>query len=260
MRRGAVATFAVIALGVFVAPLSAQAPRLGTFTGKVLTDSTEFPIPGATVSIEQLKIETMSDSAGHFVLRGIPAGNYVVSVRRVGFSPITSFLQFAAGETVDADLLLVATSSQVLPGVKVEAKAPVTGKMAEFEERRLGGFGRFMTQEDLEKRNLSVMSSALRMIPGIEVQGKGRDQWISAGRMSQPGGALQRATNVPCPVAIVLDGIFVYGAGANEAKFAIDQINPNVIAGIEFYVGPATMPIKYNATRATCGLLILWTK
>ena len=237
------------------------AAQPATFKGVVLVDSVERPIAGAVVAIDALKLQVTSDALGRFVMLGVAPGVHTVVARKIGFTPLATRVVFGTGATVDADLILSPNSAQALPEVTVETKQLPLGKMAEFEERRLAGFGRFMTQADLEKRSFGVLSSALRMMPGLEVQGKGRDQWIAAGRMSQPGGALTRTSYVPCPVAIVLDGSFIFGAGeANEPKFQIDQINPAILAGIEFYVGPAAIPMKWNATRHTCGLLVLWTK
>ena len=77
----------------------------------------------------------------------------------------------------------------------------------------------------------------------------------------------------PCYAAVVLDGAFVYGAGdgydppgggnpgsKGERKFNLNAIDPSMLAAIEYYAGPASIPVKYNGTRSTCGLLILWTK
>ena len=66
----------------------------------------------------------------------------------------------------------------------------------------------------------------------------------------------------------MLDGAFVYGGGASvnpgegksEPLFNINSVDPSTLAGVEYYVGPASMPVKYNGTRSTCGLLVLWTK
>jgi hypothetical protein len=251
---------ALLILAASAETISAQG-RPATFKGLVLTDSTEIPIPGATVVIEALKLSAISDSLGQFILRGVSAGVHTVVARKLGFTPIATRVVFANGAELEADLLLSPNSAQTLTEVIVETKRPVTGKMAEFEERRLAGHGKFLTQEDLDKRAASVLSNTLKQLPGVEMTRIGSQYFVSAGRMSQPGGALMRTTNVPCPVAIVLDGTFLYGAGDDrEPKFPIDQINQSMLAGIEYYTGPATIPVKYNATRHTCGLLVLWTK
>jgi hypothetical protein len=236
-----------------------------TFKGQVLTDSTERPIPGVTVTIELLKLSAVSDSLGEFTIRGITPGTQLISARKIGFGAITTRITFMTGAVVEADLMMIPTAAQALPDVKVETKAVIHGKLGEFEERRLAGNGgRFLTQADLEKRPFSTVTDALRQLPGIEFMRnarQGSEYFAVAGRMSQPAGAMTSGSLQPCFAAVVLDGILVYGAGgAGEPKFNLNQIAPNTIAGIEFYVGAATIPTKWNATRSTCGLLAIWTK
>lgn len=258
MARG----LAVALLMLTVPGVPADAQR-ATFKGLVLTDSTERPIPGVAVAIDALKLQTTTDSLGRFTLSGVSPGSHLVTARKIGFGPVSTRVLFASGATVEADLLLTARA-QALPEVNVETRRAPIGKMAEFEERRLANLGgRFVTQADLEKRAYSVLSNALRQVPGVELTRMGSQYFVTAGRMSVPGGALSGGGGPgrPCPVAVVLDGQFIYGAGdENEPKFFIDQISLGVIAGIEYYAGAASIPTKWNATRHTCGLLAIWTK
>ncbi len=245
------------------ATASASAQQ-ATFKGIVLTDSTERPIPGVTVTIDLLKLSATTDSSGEFTIKGIRPGTHVISARKIGFGPVTTRVTFMTGAIVEADLMMVVTAAQALPDVTVETKALVRGKLAEFEERRLAGNGgRFLTQADLEKRPFSLLADALRQLPGLGIvkSPRGSGQIVTAGRASLPAGAISGGKAVACPSAVVLDGIMVFGAGEQgEAPFDINQINPNHLAGVEYYVGPASMPIKYNGMRHTCGLLVLWTR
>lgn len=262
---------------VFPLAATAQATR----RGRVLTDSTELPIAGVVVAIEELKISAMSNSLGDFVIRGIKPGQHTVTARRIGFGPLATRVVFAAGADVEADLLLTPTTAQSLPDVTVETKAAPRGKLIEFDERRLAGAGgRFLTQADLEKRPFATLTDALRQLPGIGFKrgtGAERGSFAVAGRSSLPvcafcGGPKANGAMLPCNAAVILDGTFVNCAGAegavsgsntrseSEPKFDINSINPSALAGIEYYAGPATIPVKYNGTRSTCGLLVLWTK
>lgn len=244
---------------------STAGAQQATFKGTVLTDSTERPIPGVTVMIELLKLSAISDSLGEFTIRGIAPGTQLITARKVGFGPVTTRITFMTGAVVEADLMMIPTAAQTLPDVKVETKAVIHGKLGEFEERRLAGNGgRFLTQADLEKRPFSTVADALRQLPGIDFvrnSGRNNEYYAVTGRMSQPAGAMTTGKLQPCFAAVVLDGIFVYGAGGEkEPGFNLNQILPGTIAGIEYYVGPASMPAKWNATRTTCGLLVIWTK
>ncbi len=247
-----------------------------TMHGKVLTDSTERPIAGVLVSIPELKLQATTDSLGNYVIANIPFGAHIVSVRKIGFGPLSSRLVFAGG-AFEADLMLTPTTAQSLPDVNVDAKPVPRGKLVEFDERRLAGNGgRFLTQADLEKHAFATLTDALRQLPGLDFQRDpkfGRGYFAVAGRSSLPAcafcGGPKGGAMVPCYAAVVMDGTFVFGAGAaadptkaeeGEPKFNLNSIDPSSLAGVEYYAGPASMPVKYNGTRSTCGLLMIWTK
>ncbi len=265
-----------VAVALFATTALAQK---ATFKGQVLADSTERPIPGVTVTIELLKLSTVSDSLGEFVINGITPGTQVVSARKVGFGPVTTRMTFMTGAVVEADLMMTPTAAQPLPDVTVKTTPVVHGMLAEFEERRAEGHGRFVTRDMIEKRELSNMVEILRThVPGLNIiQSATRpgEAFVAAGRMSVPGGTLAFAPGPPkpCYAAVVLDGVMVFhadpgspsegGAGANspaQRLFDINSIPTRDIAGIEYYAGAATMPIKYNGMRNSCGLIIVWTR
>lgn len=237
-----------------------------TLRGRVVTDSAERPIAGVVIAIDALKIEARSDSLGNFVLPGIPPGTHFVSTRRIGYAALATRMRFDAGRTVEADLLLSPSEAQPLPGVKVETQPVPPPKLVEFEERRTAGAGgRFLTQRELERRPFSTVADALRQLPGIEFlrdRDRAYEYYAVTGRMSQPAGVMAGPGKLlPCFAAVVVDGIFVYGMGGEkEPMFNVNNIDPKTLAGVEFYAGAATIPVKYNATRTTCGLLVLWTK
>lgn len=255
---------ALLTLAFAPAALGAQD---AVFRGRVLVDGTDAPLAGATVSIDALRLSTVSDSLGRFRMPAVSPGIRTVTVKHLGFAPVTTRFNFGRRDSIDVDVLLTSTA-QPLPSVDVKTAPHLAPKMAEFEGRRAEGFGRFLTQKDIEKRETWALANILRTLPGLDIKGTGRDQYVYAGRMTVAGGSLAmggaRSTpNGPpsCPAAVVVDGVMVYGAGdENEAKFNINSVEPTTLAGIEYYAGPATMPPKYNATRHTCGLLILWTK
>lgn len=241
--------------------IPALASAQASLRGRVLTDSTERPIAGAVVAIEQLKIQSTTDSLGRFTLTGIEPGDYVVTAKRIGFNLAGATMRFSAREAYSAEFML----AQTLADVRVETKAAVRGKLAEFEERRAAhNGGRFMTQADFEKRGAGTLSDAMRQVSGMEfypVPGTTNVIIAVTGRMSVPGGSLMKGqASAPCPAAVAVDGAMVYTGTMGEPKFNLNTFDPSSLAGAEFYAGPSTMPIKYNGTRNTCGLLLLWTK
>jgi len=249
----------------------AAAPqRPAVLRGLVLEDATDVPLYGAEIAIPNLGIAALSDSTGKFRLPAIAPGRHIVWVRKLGFAPVSTVLAFAEGDTLEREFALV-RNVQTLPGVEVTAPKPVRGKLAEFEERRRAGFGHFITEAQLDRMGNRQMAEIMQTIPGPRViRGNANNAWIAGGRGEQSllraGPALSRidvargAKRNTCYAAVVLDGIMVYTGNDEEPLFDINAVLTSSIAGIEFYNGPATMPTKFNGTRATCGLVVIWTK
>lgn len=238
--------------------------QAASLRGRVLTDSTELPIAGVVVAIEELKLSATTDSLGNFLLGNVKPGAHIISAKKIGFGALATRVRFSANDKLEADFLML-PMAQNLPEAKVEAKAKLPAKLVEFEERRLSGNGgRFLTQADLEKHALSTLADAIRVLPGLDLKRSGSEYYAAAGRSSMPACAFCGGVTgnpPPCFAAVVIDGAFVYGAGeADQRKFDLNSIDPSTIAGIEYYAGAASMPVKYNSTRSTCALLMIWTK
>src|SRR4029079_18509400 len=69
------------------APAIAQA--VGTITGTVVAAGSESPIASAQIAAQGTNRLTVSGGDGRFRLTGLPAGEVVLEVRRVGFRPLT---------------------------------------------------------------------------------------------------------------------------------------------------------------------------
>ena len=238
--------------------------------GSVVDDADEKPIAGASVSIEALKLQAVTDSAGNFRIPYVPAGKYVVVVRRLGFGPLNSLLTFGAADTLEYDFALVKQAAN-LPEVAVNAAAPVSLRLREFEERRLAGFGRFVTPEVLVKNQDRRLSEVMAMLPGPRVvRGTGSNGWIasSVGPSSiqrrfkpQPMDINRGADPKQCYAAVMLDGNLVFSGRSGELLFDVNSLSTNTVAAIEYYRDAATVPMKFNVRgEETCGLVVIWTK
>lgn len=245
-------------------------PTRAVMRGLVIDDANDRPIAGATVEIEALKLSYVTDSSGIFRISLIPPGRYIVAVRRLGFSPLTSVVNFVANDTLEFDFALVKQVT-ALPEVAVTAPAPVAPKLREFEERRRAGFGRFLTPAELDKDKDRRLSEVIAKLPGPRImRGSGNYGWIAS---SVGSGAIQRrfalspmdiargADPKQCYAAVMLDGNIVYAGRSGEMLFDVNLLGTNTIAAIEYYRDAASTPSKFNVRGGeTCGLVVIWTK
>ena len=92
---------------------------LGTLTGTITDKADGKPIPGASVSIPDLRIGTVSDINGKYTLGQLPKGVYLVQVSFVGYA--TSNQRIDLAKTTKLDVILQASaieaSEVVITGV-----------------------------------------------------------------------------------------------------------------------------------------------
>jgi len=160
--------------------------------------------------------------------------------------------------------------AQPLAEVPVRGKSEPIGnaKLRLFEQRRATGIGHFLSEADIVKDLNRRTGDILQRLPGTRIlrpnSGMGAYVANSRGAQSIQGTAQlclpDGRCSTYCPVAVFLDGVSVFGGNPREPAFDVNLIQPSEISGIEFYSGPAQMPAALNATRKTCGALVIWTK
>lgn len=120
-----------LALAAGAHPLAAQAT--GTIRGTVRNAEDNAPIGGARVSIEALRMATLTNADGRYELRNVPGGPQSVSARFIGFGLELREVLATPGQTVVADFQLrpqaLLMSEIVVTGVSEatsRAKLPFT--------------------------------------------------------------------------------------------------------------------------------------
>jgi len=201
----------------------ARPPRLlhtgaGTLSGTVVNAVDGQPIAGARVGIADGP-ETRANERGEWTIANAPVGTRMLEVRGVGFYPV----RLPVHVLDDAAPLRVAlsTTQSVLDTVKVTATRMMDRQRAGFDDRRRQGLGRYLTAEDVARRQPTVTSDLFRVMPGIRVD---RDANIIA-----RGGSLEW-----CPPSFYIDGHYVEELKAGD----IDTwVRPSDIIGVEVYTG-----------------------
>lgn len=268
--RAVPSVVAALILALAAAPAEARAqPKLAVLKGNVLTDSSELPIRGAEISVPRLRLTTTTAIDGTFRLSGVAPGREIVMVKRVGFMPVTTTLNFAAGDSIDTDFILVSTV-QTLPSIKVKGRA-FERKFAEYERRKAEGFGRFLDTEQLDKMQSRLLGEVLNTIPGPQIYRSNVSSaaWVASARGQQSINNTfevdqmdisRGAPNGQCYAAVFLDGTPVFTAQRGQPLFDINSLPTASIRAIEYYAGAGTMPPEFNSSRNTCGAVVIWTK
>lgn len=77
---------------------------IGKITGNITDKTTGLPIYGATISIPDLKVSTSTDEKGNYLLKQLPAGEYLMQVSAMGYASVTKVINLNNTYSVDFKL------------------------------------------------------------------------------------------------------------------------------------------------------------
>jgi hypothetical protein len=269
MRRS---SFSALVFGLVLIALAA--PNAGAQASpqlerRVIVSSalTGAPIAGATITDSATSVTARSNAAGEFTWR--VAGRITLTIQAIGFVAQARVIENAAADTAVIRIALQPIS-QTLNEVPIIAAAPVRGRLSEFEERRAFGAGRFVTDSMLRKNDNRNLSEVIATLPGLRVtRGMGNAGWIAGTRGSgstrnsgfAPSEMDKRKGARPgCYSTVMLDGGYVFSNRSGEMLFDVNSLQTSQIAGIEYYPGASSVPVKFRGADTGCGLLIIWTR
>jgi hypothetical protein len=233
--------------------------------GRVV-DTSGLGLAGIEVVIAAAQRQGLTDSTGHFRLAGIPAGQYQLVFRRLGYQPLVIFRSFVGDTgTVVVDARLVA-EAVVLPDVETNVRGPanVPVRLREWARRREYNVGgKFWDDSLLRKQEHRRLPEVLQRVSGARIiRGpSGRYLAIGGGRAGYTLGVTRRPLNPGIPRACFSD-IYLDGAklGAGGEPPNLDNIPVSQIAAMEFYRSASEMPVEFNQTGSVCGVLAIWTR
>ena len=129
----------LVCAGILLSAQWAEAQSTGTVTGTVVDAENGEALEGANVSIAALGLEGISDAAGRFSIRDVPAGTHELSVQLIGYAGEPRAITVTAGATLTvalrmelsllymADLVVTGTAFKQSPINETYAVA-VTGR------------------------------------------------------------------------------------------------------------------------------------
>jgi carboxypeptidase family protein/TonB-dependent receptor-like protein len=209
------------------------------------------PIAGARVLLWGTGLEARTDDQGAFSLANLPTGTHALDVRAVGFNPAMRAVD-VFDETSQAAEVALDALGITLDTVRVVAaqRLYTSQRLADFERRKKAGFGHFMDQDAIEKRNAVQASDLLRTIPGVLVlpsQRSGYEVFMRGGLAIMGSGY--------CRPDVYVDGIRVIVDRDMPLDFAV---RPSELRAMEVYTRGSQMPAELSSLSG-CGAIAFWT-
>lgn len=199
LTRIVVSLVALAVLAGFASsPLLAQETS-GEIRGTVTEAGHGDPLIGANVLLVGTTLGGVTDLEGEFSIRRVPAGQYTVLVRFVGYKQSSKDVTVRAGAVTTMDFALVATAVQL-------DEVVVTGQGAAIEKRRLSSTVETISARDIQLAPVKSVDQLLQgRIPGLLSFMPGGAPGTGA-RMQTRG--VKSALNSTTPV-IYVDGVRV---------------------------------------------------
>lgn len=231
----------------FISTEKASTDQKGRVSGVVTQyPSAGEPLEGARVELAGTNLVAQTAKDGTFSLNEIPLGTQLVVVRKVGFTSQSIPVDVLPGTQPRIAVGLSKFVSYLDP-VVVTARVNQALKSVGYEDRKRQGLGQYVTAGDIEKHKWPYVTDIIRSrVPGIRLDQSSAGPILSRQRRSQVRGA-------SC-VRYFVDDTQWIPISADD----INAINPEEVAGIEFYRGNAA-PIRYS-TVDDCTTVVIWTK
>jgi hypothetical protein len=247
---------AVLASGSVQPQASAPIRVSGRIVG-VYDDQSGEPLEGVEIRNLFNGWSVLTTATGTALLSFVDTTGAILSLKKVGYNPLTTVVKNSPQDTTPVTLVLKRIT-QVLPAVVTRAKGDsaisyISPALRGFEERRQKGFGHFISEAELRKKDNSPMSEVLvSHLPGV----KDRLGQVYGAR----SGPVRPGDRELCFLTVYWDGVLYYSRRNGGPPPDFGRIATMQFAGVEFYPGGATIPVQYNASDSGCGTLLLWTR
>lgn len=249
-------------LSLLLATASARA-QTEAIRGVVRREDDSTAIAGVVVRLPELQRAATSDAHGAFRFAGVPAGRWVLEIRRIGFTQLDTVVR-VPDQSAATFTFVLNVAPRSLDTVSVHARLPSSATISEFERRRTHETGHFITREQLRAMDDRNFVDVLRArMPGILFLRSPTGVWAYSPSQQAPQ-ALYSGRGKPCYTQIVVDGVMVYsptdrlGPGVDPPDIS-EYLTPALDA-VEYYSSPSRTPPEFRTSGAQCGTLALWTR
>jgi len=216
----------------------------GRLSGRVVSAAGARPLAGVQVGITRGP-QTRTNARGEWNLLDAPRGTRMLELRALGHYPMRQVV-----DVVDSAPVLrtaMVTLKAVLDTVKVLANYQRYSDLAMFRERSRSGLGRFLTAEDIMRRQPIATSEIFRNVPGVYLEPlMGVEETIQ----------MRGTFDARCTPTVYINGGIMEGLAVADLDAFV---KPREIAGIEVYRA-SQAPAQFLPPLSGCGSIVIWTK
>ena len=208
--------------------------------GHILDKNTKEHLPYITVALKGTTIGTVTDATGHYFLKNLPEGNFVLEVSSVGYKTVRRNVTLKKGRTLEEDFE-IEEDAVALDGVVVSANRNET-------TRRLAPtLVNVVDMKMFETTNSTTLAQGLSFQPGVRVESNCQNCGFQQVRINGLDGPYTQILLDSRPIFSALSG--VYG---------IEQIPASMIERVEVMRGGGSALFGSSAIAGTINIRHLY--
>jgi TonB-dependent starch-binding outer membrane protein SusC len=232
-------------------------PQTGTVRGRITDAASRQPLADVQLQIVGTRLGGTTGTDGAFVIGAVPVGERAVSIRRIGYQPITRTVTVSAGGTATIDAALSVGAVNL-------SEVVVTGAAAPTEKRKIG--------TSIASVDSTTVSRAQAVTIDQALQGKIAGAQISQNSGGPGGGGISvRLRGVNSFISgsdplYIIDGVIIDNGsgqltdlgGRSNPQNRLADLNPADIERVEIIRGAAAAALY--GSRANNGIVQIFTK
>jgi Fe(3+) dicitrate transport protein len=200
----------------------------GNIAGTI-TQADGLILSGVNIYLEDTKFGTTSNGSGNYIIKNIPAGNYVLVISNIGYTGIRKKIAVQANETLQEDISMIETV------LSLNEVVIMTNGNTGLKE--IPGSAHYISPKEIQKFNYTDINRTLRMVPGINMQEE--DGFGLRPNIGLRGTGVERSSKI----TIMEDGVLMAPAPyADPAAYYFPTVGR--MQGIEILKGSSQ--IKYG--------------
>ncbi|MGB4775636.1 MAG: TonB-dependent receptor [Daejeonella sp.] len=130
-----------------------------TFTGRVIDAITKEPLPGATVTLPDLRTSVITNAKGEFSFNNLPTrGSFLIEIKYLGYKTLTQMVDLSVLSSIEFELQ---------PSVLEAKEVLITGSAFSSDSKKNSTSVSAVSKEDLTTRLSANIIDAIAHIPGV---------------------------------------------------------------------------------------------
>ncbi|MHB1224038.1 MAG: carboxypeptidase-like regulatory domain-containing protein [Gemmatimonadaceae bacterium] len=238
-----------------VPSLAAAGGRVVAGLHGVVLDTADRPIAGVRVQVQRQAERSVMDvtrDEGRFAIAPLTPGEYLLSVRAIGYRPADFVVTVGADVQQPNYELVLEPAPQELRSMLIVASPMRVKRLAGFAERQRHGGGHYFTAEQIMESRPSRLSDMLQTVPGLVFT-----PWAFNGNYRRAFSRSGGPNGVRCLMSVYLDGSRLPDGWSIDDLATLDNV-----AAVEIYTRWMATPPQFvhGGDDDRCGAVAVWTK